>query len=109
MMELVEYPCSTGSRMTRPPRASTVSLPDYLIGRPVGALDQDVGLDAADDVGRGVVVEDRHGVHAVERGEHFGALLFRVDRALGPFVAADRGVGVEPDDQQIAVRRAAWR
>ena len=27
MIELVEYPCSTGSRMTRPPRASTVSRP----------------------------------------------------------------------------------
>ena len=27
MIALVEYPCSTGSRMTAPPRASTVSRP----------------------------------------------------------------------------------
>ena len=83
---------------------------DDLIRGPVGALDQDVGLDARDDVGRRVLVEDRHGVDAVEREEDFRALALRVDRPRRALVAADRRVGVQPDDQQIAVRaRAACR
>ena len=78
--------------------------PHDLIRRPVGTLHEDVGLDSADDVGRGVVVEDRNGVDAGERREDLGALVLGVDRPLGALVAAHRRVGIESNDQQVAVR-----
>ena len=52
---------------------------DDLIGGPIGALHQDVGLHQADDVGGRVFVEDHHGIDAVERGENLRSFLFRRD------------------------------
>src|SRR5436190_11563348 len=78
--------------------------PDDLIRGPVRALDQNVGLHAADDVTGRVLVEDRDGVDALERGQQLGPLVLGVDRAGGTLVAADRRVGIETDDQEIAVR-----
>ncbi len=103
MIALVEYPCSTGSRMTAPPRASTVSRPTISIRGPVGALDENVRLHAPDDVGRCVFGEDRDRVDAGQRFEHLGALRFRIDRARRTLVAAHRRVGIEANDQHVAV------
>jgi len=55
---VVEWPSSTFTRMTTPPRASTMSRADDLVGGPIGALDEDVGWMALDDVVRRVLVED---------------------------------------------------
>src|SRR5262249_2856079 len=49
-------------------------------------------------------VEDRDRVDTLESSEDLGALGFRIDRTLGPLVAADRRVRVQPDDEQVAVR-----
>ena len=73
-------------RMTRPPRASTVSRPTIASAAQSAPFDQNVGLDAADDVGGRVLVEDHDGVDAVERREHLGALVLRVDRPRGPLL-----------------------
>ena len=51
---------------------------DDVVGTPVRALDEHVGLDAPDDRVRRVLVEDRDGVHALERQQDFGALRLRV-------------------------------
>ena len=73
---------------------------DDLIGRPVRALDQDVGWTRR-MMSAGVSsskIDD--GVDAGERGQHFGALVLRVDRPRRALVPADGRVGVQPDDQE---------
>src|SRR5829696_3929034 len=72
--------------------------------RPVRAFDEHVGLDRLDDLGRCVFVEDDDRVHAREGSQDLRAVLLGVDRTLGPFVAAHRRVGVQPDDQRITQR-----
>src|SRR5689334_3889518 len=76
---------------------------DDLIRGPVGSLDQNVGLDATDDIRRRLVVEDRHRVDAGECLEHFAAFPLGIDRARRTFVAPHRGVGIETDDQYVAM------
>ena len=75
---------------------------DDLIGGPVGALDEDVGLQLADDRLRRVLVEDHGGIDGRERGNHFGALVFRIDRPRRPLVRTNRSIGIDADDQRIA-------
>src|SRR5688572_21822405 len=69
---------------------------------PVGAFDENVRLNGLDDLSRGVFREDHHAVDAFERSENLCALLLVVDWPLRSFVAANRGIRIEPDDQHIA-------
>src|SRR5207244_10398248 len=70
---------------------------DDLIRGPVGALDEDVGLDAADDLGGRILVEDRDRVDAGERADDFRAFLLWDDRPIGALVAPHRLVWIEAD------------
>ena len=64
MRRVEENPSASSTRTTVPPRASTMSRPDDVVGAPVGALDQDVGLDCGDHCVRRVFIEDRHRIDA---------------------------------------------
>ena len=75
---------------------------DDLIGGPVGAFHEDVGLEACDDAVRRVLVEDDDGIDRGERRNDLGALGFGVDRAIGPLVGAHRAIGVDADDERVA-------
>jgi hypothetical protein len=75
---------------------------DDLIGRPIGALHENVRLEARDDSVRRVLVEDDDGIDRCERRNDLGALGFGVDRATGPLVGADRPIGVDADDERVA-------
>src|SRR6185437_9380672 len=69
---------------------------------PVGALDQDVGEERGDHfLGRGLI-EEHDVIHAFERGQDLGALLLGDDRTAGAFAAADAGVGVDGDEEDVA-------
>ena len=74
---------------------------DDRVSLPVGALDEHVGLQAADDLLRVVLVEHDDGIHAREAGEHFGALVLWVERAGGSFDCAHRTVGIDGDDKRV--------
>src|SRR6185437_9798902 len=69
---------------------------------PVGALDQDVGEERGDHfLGRGLI-EEHDVIHAFERGQDLGALLLGDDRTARAFAAADAGVGVDGDEEDVA-------
>jgi len=76
-----------------PHNASAAGLDDIaandLVFRPVGALDEYVGLNGRDDVERCVFVEHDDRVHTPERAEHFGAFVLRGNRAGGSLDGAD--------------------
>ena len=87
---VVEYPCSTGMRTTRPPRASTVSRPT--IGRPASrrpSRGRPAGARRMISCGR-VFVEQHDGVHALQRGENLRPLALGSNRPSRPLVPADR-------------------
>ena len=75
-----------------------------LILRPVGTLDQNVGLTGANDLGRCVLVEDDDGVHALQCRQHFSSFCFRVDRPIRSLVPSHRRIRVQADDKHVAQR-----
>src|SRR5436190_22997046 len=69
---------------------------------PITALDEHVRLDRMDELEGCVLVEERHVVDHLERGQHLRALVLGEDRAAGCFSqAADRTVAVYADDQEV--------
>ena len=100
---LVESPgCELQSRTTRPPRASTTSRPDDVVRAPVGALDEHVRLNGADDGVRCVLVEDDR----PRPRSRAPAALPRAPPPGRPAAPApccpDRAIGVDADDQRVA-------
>jgi len=77
---------------------------DNVVGAPVGAFDQDIGLDPLDDLCGRVVVKNRDGVNTLERQQDLGAFGLGRNWALRSFVGADRSIRVEADDQRVAKR-----
>ena len=71
---------------------------------PVGALHQHVGLQVRNDVVRSVLVEDRDGVHALERRKNLGTLMFGRDGTVRAFDAVNRSIRVDGDDEDIPER-----
>ena len=71
--------------------------------RVVGALDQHVRQNRPDQAQRLVLSEHHQVVDALELGHDLDAVFFTIDRSARALDAPDRGVGVEPDDQQIAL------
>lgn len=74
---------------------------DFL-GSPVATFDEDVRQQARDNRSGSGVVEDCHVVHGLERGEDFGSLVLREDRAPGAFELADAPVAVQRHQENIA-------
>ena len=71
---------------------------------PVAGFDEDGGEEAGDEGGGFVFVEEGDVVDGFEGGEHEGAVLLVDDGACGALEAADGGVGVDGDDEDVALR-----
>lgn len=72
------------------------------VGRPVGALDENIGLNDSDDVMWRVFGEDHDRVHAAESRENFCTLVLRIDRPVRSLVQSSYGsVCVESHNEQV--------
>ena len=73
----------------------------------VGALDEDIGLERVDEVEWSVVVEEDDAVDGGEGSDDACPRRFGHERTLGALgEAANRGVGVEADDEGAAFATA---
>jgi hypothetical protein len=72
--------------------------------RPIGAFDEDVGLQRRDHGVWRVFVEHDDGVDARERFENLDTLHLRRDRTAFALVGSRRSVGIQADDQEVAER-----
>jgi hypothetical protein len=81
---------------------------DDVVRPPVRALDQDAGEEARDQVARRRLIENRDVVDGRKRGENFGAIVLRHERASGTFVATNAAIAVDCDHEQVA-QRARFR
>ena len=70
---------------------------------PVCAFNEDVGDDLGDEFGRFRFVEDDDIVDGLKGGEDASPVTLRHQRAKLSLVSPHGGVGVEPDDQSIAL------
>lgn len=70
---------------------------------PVAAFDEDVGKDLFDEGAGFVFIEDDNGIHGAEGGEDMSTVVLGVDGTGGAFVAANRGVAVESDDEGVTL------
>src|SRR5262245_24150481 len=75
--------------------------PDDVVGSPVRALHQHVGLNLRDDRQRRVLVEHNGGVHTLERQQDFDALLGAGDGSPRSLVRRDGPIRVHRDDESI--------
>ena len=75
------------------------------VGRPVGALDQDIGLDGGDNRQRRLLVEHHHGIDGSQRRQDLGPLRVGGDRPVRRLgEGTDGPVGVDRDNQRVALR-----
>ena len=74
----------------------------------VAALDQNVGLEGADQFERRVLFKEHDGIDGGESGHDAGALAFADDGARWALEAADGGVGVEAEDELGAEAAAVF-
>jgi hypothetical protein len=74
---------------------------DDVLGAVVTAFDQDIRDERGDQLAWSVFVEGGHGVHAAEAGQDVESIVEVDDRPGLAFEAADRLVGVDPDDQLV--------
>ena len=77
--------------------------PDDPVRRPVGTLDEHVGLKPLDDALRIVLVEQHDGCHAGERRQNLGTLALRRNRPRGTLDGGDRSIRIYADDQRITL------
>jgi len=73
-----------------------------LVAGPIAAFDQNVREQRGDGFLRRQFVEDHHGIDAFQRGQDFGAFVFRENWASRTFQLADAMVAVEADDEHVA-------
>src|SRR5580700_6782703 len=78
--------------------------PDDLIDAVVGALDQNIGLDAGDEVERRVFAKQHDSIDKSEPGENDGAGRLALDRTLRALETPHRSVVVEADHELVATR-----
>ena len=71
---------------------------------PVGALDENIGLNSVHDRVWGVLIKNHRSINARQRKQHLGALALRIDRTIAALVRPDRAVGIHADDQRVAQR-----
>lgn len=81
-----------------------VRAPNDIGGRVVAALDEHIGMQRPNDRERRVLWEDDHGVDALERGEHVGAVRLRAHRPPRALETPHRVVAVEADDERVGGR-----
>ena len=86
--------------------AGKIVVDDFVAG-PVSALYEYVGKQTGDDLLRGELVENDHGVHGFQRGENFGALAFRQQRPALALELAHARVAIQAHKQGVA-ETAAW-
>ena len=84
-------------------RFHDVATNDGVVG-PIGALHEHVGLQVFYDVVRSLLVEDGHGIDALERRKNLGTLMFGRDWAISALVRTNRSVRVDGYDQDIPER-----
>ncbi len=77
---------------------------DDVVGAPVSAFDEDIGLDSGNQRMRCVLVEHGDGIDRAQGREELGALAFWRDRASRTFIGAHRAVGVDTHNQRITKR-----
>ena len=71
----------------------------------VSALHEHVGPDGVNERKRRFVVEDGHGVHALQGRQQLAARVLVVERARFALQASDALVAVQAHDQEISQRR----
>lgn len=71
---------------------------------PVAGFDEDGREESGDEGGGLVFVEEGDVVDGFEGGEHEGAVALVDDGAGGALEASDGGVGVDGDDEDVALR-----
>ena len=76
---------------------------DDLLFGVISAFDEDVGADGVKEGDGGVVVEEDEIVDAFELFEDGDAVVLVDDGAFGAFEALDAGVGVDGDDEDVAL------
>ena len=84
MIAEVAQPCSTGILHDAAAARFDDVAADDRVGGPVGAFDEHVRLDALDDLGRRLFVENHDGVDARQRGQDLRALSSGVIGRVGP-------------------------
>jgi len=77
---------------------------DDRVGGPVGAFDEDIGLQSLDQIVRCGLVEDHHTVHACQCFEDLGALGLGGNGTSGSLDLPDGPVRVQTDNQGIPQR-----
>src|SRR3954471_12881420 len=75
---------------------------DDRVWRPIGALDEDVGLKRGDDLEGRVFIEDHDAVDARKRAEELDAFVLWRDRPACALVHPNRTGRAPPHDQRIA-------
>ena len=103
MIADVDHPASIGTRTTFPPRASTVSRPTMASAAQSAPFTSTSGRSAIDDRLRRLVVEDDDRVDGAQRLEDLRAFVLGHDRPRRSLVRADGSVGVDRDDQHVAL------
>src|SRR6266508_2752546 len=73
------------------------------VDRVVAALGVNVWPDRFKELHRRRLAKDANAVHARQRGEHERAVVLGIDRAAGTFEVAHARVGVETDEQRVAL------
>ena len=71
------------------------------VERPVGAFDEHIRLQPADDLLRVVFVEHHDRVHTRERRQDFGSFALGIDRTRRSLDGAHRSIRIDRDDQRI--------
>jgi hypothetical protein len=84
--------------------AARTDLPcaDNGVRRIVATLHNDVGTEQLNQLERRVLLEERNGVHRLQRGEHISTLTLGADgsiRSLQPFHGC---VAIDSDDEHVA-------
>ncbi len=78
-------------------------LPADNMGRPpIGALDEDLGSQLGHEPLRCLLIEDRHVVNGLKRGDQSCPVSLRNDRPARSLQSSNGAVAVESDDESIA-------
>jgi bifunctional DNase/RNase len=74
-----------------------------LIDLEIATFDVDIRLCRSQELGGAGFIEDDNGIDSFESGEHDGAVGLGIQRPSGTLQLADRFVGIESDEQEIAL------
>jgi len=74
----------------------------------ISAFDVDIGCGDGEKSTGGFFRENANGIHALQRRQNEGAVLFVVHRAIRTFQLLDRVVAADADEQEIAEVASAF-